>query len=61
MEGMYLIRKSATAFDRAMAREAHGRTSLPPRARAINVDCLHQPSVPGCLVARIAKLQLVPP
>jgi len=61
MEGMYLIRKSASAFDRAMARVAGGRMWPPPLLRAINVGCLHQSSVLGCLVARVAGLQLVPP
>ena len=61
MEGMYLIRKSASAFDRAMAR-GDGRRIWPGLLfRAINVDCLHQSSVLGCLVARVAGLQLVPP
>lgn len=61
MEGMYLVRKSAIGPDRAMAREAERMVSLPLPVRTINVDRLHQSSVPSCLVARTADLQPIPP
>lgn len=61
MEGMYLIRTNAIGFDRAMARGACLTISPRSQVRTINVDRLQQSPVRGCLLARAAEFQLVPP